>query len=243
MSKLTFSIFKPYKKLVMAISEKKDGSMKLFGDPANDRRPQENRARFLKKLLINPDEVIKTNSVHNGVIRIVKKHDKGISIAQTDGFLTREKHVFLSLTVGDCLPVFFYDRREKVIGLIHCGWRELVKGILASTLKLFRENFSSSLENILVGIGPGISGENYEVGPAIYEKYRKIYPSSFAIKKGRYYWDLKKASREELIKQGVYPANIEISPECTYSLPEKYFSFRRDKPKRLEAMLAVFGRK
>ncbi|MFH1367181.1 MAG: peptidoglycan editing factor PgeF [Patescibacteria group bacterium] len=243
MSKPLFSLFKPYKNLVMAISEKPDGSMKIFGDPANDRRPQENRARFLKKIKIKPDDLIKTNSVHNGAVRVVRQHDKGISIGQTDGFVTREKKVFLSITVGDCLPIFFYDRKEKAVGLVHCGWRELVKDIMASTLKLFKDNFNSSRENILVGIGPGISGECYEIGPEIYEKYKKAYPSSFILKNGKFFWDLKKACFEELIKQGLPPNNIEVSPECTYSLSDKYFSYRRDKPKRLETMLVVFGRK
>lgn len=238
-----FNLFKPHKNLVIAISEKIDGSMKLFGDQANDRMPQENRARFLKKIKINPDEVIKTNSVHNGAVRIVRQHDKGISIGQTDGFLTQEKNVFLSITVADCLPIFFYDNKEKVVALVHCGWRELVKDILANTLKMFKEEFGSFPENILAGIGPGICGPHYEVGPEILSLYKKRFPESFIFEDGKIFWDLKQAAKDELIKNGLPEKNIEASRECTYCLPGKYFSSRRDKPKRLETMLAVFGRR
>jgi len=238
-----FKLYKPYKNLVIAISEKLDGSMKLFGDPTNDKIPLVNREKFFKKAGINPDLVVRTNSVHNGAVRIVEASDKGITIARTDGFLTKEKDVLLSITVGDCLPIFFYDHKEKVIALVHCGWRELVKDILANTLKIFKEEFKSLPENILAGLGPGICGPHYEIGPEIYRQYQKRFPASFILEDGKIFWDLKKAGKGELVKLGLPEKNIELSRDCTYCLPGKYFSFRRDKPKRLEAMLVVFGRK
>lgn len=43
--------------------------------------------------------------------------------------------------------------------------------------------------------------------------------------------------REKSIKQ----ENINATDECTFDLNEKYFSYRRDKPETIEAMVAYIG--
>ncbi|MHB8904461.1 MAG: laccase domain-containing protein, partial [Patescibacteria group bacterium] len=55
--------------------------------------------------------------------------------------------------------------------------------------------------------------------------------------------NLSRAVKDQLIKLGVQGDNISISPECTYCLTDKYFSFRRDNPKEIEAMIAYIGLK
>jgi len=57
-----------------------------------------------------------------------------------------------------------------------------------------------------------------------------------------------------LTNLGIREENIEISPECTFCLSDRYFSFRRDlslrlsidsvgKPRTPQTMMAVIGRR
>jgi copper oxidase (laccase) domain-containing protein len=97
-------------------------------------------------------------------------------------------------------------------------------------------------ENILAGIGPSICQKHYEVGPEVAKKFEK-YTSVIKIEHEKIYLDLKKIAKLQLLKQGLIDNNIEFSPECTFELPEKYFSARRDRPEEIEAMIAVIGMK
>lgn len=78
-----------------------------------------------------------------------------------DGLITKyEKNVNLGVKTADCLPVIFAS--ENIKGVIHAGWRGLVKGIfdeLAEKLKIFGEKG----ENISFVIGPHICEKCYEV--------------------------------------------------------------------------------
>jgi copper oxidase (laccase) domain-containing protein len=55
-------------------------------------------------------------------------------------------------------------------------------------------------------------------------------------KDGKYFVDL----RGILEKQARYMevSNIELHPDCTYCKADDYFSYRRDKPQHVQAMLA-----
>ena len=104
----------------------------------------------------------------------------------------------------------------------------------------------------MVGIGPAICQKHYEVGPEVAEKFAK-YPEAINKIGSKIYLDIKKIAKLQLLDLGLMEGNIEINPECTYELPEKYFSARRDslkdRPKadrpraKVEAMIAVIGLK
>jgi len=56
---------------------------------------------------------------------------------------------------------------------------------------------------------------------------------------GQAYLNLAAVVREQLKRVGVKTARI--SSECTYCLQDRYFSFRRDKPKHIETIVAYVG--
>lgn len=62
--------------------------------------------------------------------------------------------------------------------------------------------------------------------------------SAILDRDGKIFIDLSLIVKRQLEAAGVIAKNITISEECTYCLPEKYYSFRRDKPERVEAVLA-----
>src|SRR3989338_7382185 len=102
------------------------------------------------------------------------------------------------------------------------------KNIIRTMVK----NCGAKADKILVGIGPGIQSCHFEI---------KKYPFSIIKKEGGIFIDLSEIIFQQLKKSGLLLNHIEKSEECTHCLKEKYFSYRRDKPKTLEAMIAYIG--
>ncbi|MDD5606387.1 MAG: polyphenol oxidase family protein [Candidatus Pacebacteria bacterium] len=136
-------IFKSTKKgLILAISSKKDGNMRILA----------NQKRFAKKLGF---QYLKTNEqVHKD--KIVKVNLKS-KRTKADGLFTNDKRIALGITVADCLPVFIYNNQE--FALIHCGWRGLSLNILNKI----------KINNSKVLIGPGILKCHFKVKKDVQE--------------------------------------------------------------------------
>jgi len=151
--KTLFEIFKTHKNLITVMSQLKNGDLREEGSAELTRK---NRERFAWEKDINPKLIVAADLAHGKKVAIVSSEDGGSVIAETDGLLTHEQNVFLSVTAADCLPVFFYDPKKEVAGIAHAGWRGLAKGVLLNMIQVMQTTFGSIAGNILVGIGPGI---------------------------------------------------------------------------------------
>lgn len=236
-------IFDKYPNLIVGFSTKSDGNMclKPSGSTQIDSQTTANRKKFLNSLEISTGSVITSMLEHSNNIAMIGKNDSGKTITNVDGLITTESGVFMSLTVADCLPIFLYDPDKKVIALIHAGWRGLENNILANVINKVQETYTSKLSSIIAGIGPHIGVCHYEIKNDVLEKF-KIYPEAIINSGDRYFLDIGLIAKIQLSNLGINPENIEINSECTFELSNKYFSYRRDKPKMLETMLAVFGK-
>lgn len=236
-----FRVFEKHSGLVVGLSEKTDGQMKLTGDSVRDKIALGNQKRFFNRLDIDERNIVCANLVHGNNVEVAGTQNRGMMMVKTDGLVTAEKNLFLSLTVADCLPVFLYDSTKGNIGLVHAGWKGLAKNILAlAVMKMIRE-FKSRPQDLLAGIGPGISSCHFEVKNDILEKFSEWLAQAQEKRGRKSFLDLKKIAKLQLLKLGLREENIEISPECTFCLKDRYFSSRRDKPKEIEAMAAVIG--
>ena len=172
---------------------------------------------------------------------MVGKNDLGSIIPGADGLLARDAGIFLSITVADCLLIFLYDPKIRAIGLLHAGWRGLAEKIISSGVRKMISDFGNNLCDIRTEIGPGIGPCHFEVKNDVAGKFGEFSREAMAEKGGRKYLDLKKIARLQLLNEGIAGDHIETSGECTHCLDSKYFSYRRDKPENIEAMMAIFG--
>jgi len=236
-----FEVFKNYSNLIIGFSEKKDGPMK---------NSVQNRKKFFNKLKIDKELIVRADLVHKNKVKIIPKKGAGRLIEKTDGLITKEKNIFLTITTADCLPIFIYDPKKEIIGLIHGGWRSLAGNILKEAINKIINNFKSNPAHILIGIGPGISQCHFEIkfeaekDPLQKLCDRIIFAQGVVLKRdNKIFLDLKELARLQLIELGIKEENIEISSECTFCLKDKYFSYRRDKPEQIKTMLAIIGQK
>jgi hypothetical protein len=229
-----FTIFDNHPEVFTAFSTRADGSM-------NAKHSQENRQRFLSKLGIN-NQSVGLFLVHGSKVAKVNKDDVGKIIPETDALITYVTNIFLNITVSDCLPVFFYDPVKKLVALAHAGWRGLENGILKNTVTKMVEERNTNPQDLLVAIGPAICKEHYQIQEDLVEKFKE-YPDAIIRKDNDIFLDLSLIAKMQLLTLRIAENNIEISSECTFGLQEKYFSYRRDKPKTVEPMIAVIGLK
>jgi len=238
-----FLLFAAYPDLVAALSLKKDGSCRLPQTDDYETRlfAKENRTRFVKKLGLEESAFVAAELAHGNAVYSATMNDVGAIIPATDALITDIPGIFLSITVADCLPVFLFDPRTRSVGLVHAGWRGLAGNVIPLTVQKMTRQLKCKLADILAGIGPGIGSCHFEVKDDVLARFADFLPASLRHENGKKYLDLKAIARRQLESTGIPSSHISVSDECTFDLPEKYFSYRRDKPEILQAMMAVIG--
>ncbi len=218
--------------IIFGLSERKDGQMIL----GKDEKGMKNRIKYFSNLGINTETVVSAGAVHSNHISSVSGDDKGKTIQGSDGLITDAKKTCLAVTVSDCLPIFIYDEKKEAIGIAHAGWRSVVKNIVEEIVKKFEEHHNSDPRELKVFVGPHIQKCHFSIKKDVLERFSD-YPDFIDGEKGKYSVNLSEIAKKQFISCGVKEGNIEISPECTYC-NEKYFSFRRDKPKEVVSQIA-----
>lgn len=235
---LDFNIF-PKEKVVVGMSSNVDGSMRVFMDD-RDKETKVRREAFVASLGLEGLRLISPVLSHSDRILTVTSKDTDRKL-ECDGLVTNDPGVVLAVTAADCLPVFFYDSKNKVVGVAHAGWRGLENGVIANTVETMVREFGSKLDDIKVGVGPSIGKCHFEVKSDILPSFKPYLSEALINREGKMFLDLKYIAKEKIKDSGVLASNIEVSEDCTYCMPEKYFSNRRDKPEIIEAMLAVIS--
>ncbi len=231
--------FVQFSEVLAAFSEKRDGSMRLFG--RGDVEPnQENRNAFFEKLGVSPRSVKSALLVHGKNV-VVVSDDSPAVLVDTDALITMARGVFLSVTGADCFPVFFYDPEREIIGLAHAGWRGVVAGVAKETVNEMIQ-LGSKGRNIHVAIGPGICAKHYDIPPGRKALFSD-WPSAIHTDNGNVCINLQAILKEQLLAGGIIEENLTPTRECTFCDKEKFFSYRRDKPVETQAMVAVIGMK
>ncbi|NSL51264.1 peptidoglycan editing factor PgeF [Calidifontibacillus erzurumensis] len=182
--------------------------------------------------------------IHSNKIAKVTKADggKGSSQMETaipgvDGLYTKDENVFLMAAFADCVPIYFFAKKHRMIGIAHAGWRGTVANISGEMIKKWTQEENIPIEDICVCIGPSIGKCCYEVDEGIIKQIVEHFGSNKnhqvyeEVGDGKYHLDLKQANYELLKKSGVNCEQIEVSSFCTSCHPDLFFSHRRDKGK------------
>jgi YfiH family protein len=218
--------FKNFSGLKYGISEKSDGDLAL----AYDRRI------FFERQGIDEKNIVRLGQIHSATVVKVDYAHRGKIIPNADALVTSDRNLFLTVTVADCFPVYFYNPVLNSIGLAHSGWRGTVANIVGEAVKAI----AGDPADLIAGIGPGIQACHFEIKEDVLEKFAK-YPGAIIHRDGKIFINLPNIITQQLTDAGVKTANIENSGECTFCQKEKYFSFRRDRPKSVQAMIAYIG--
>ncbi|MFA6322066.1 MAG: polyphenol oxidase family protein [Candidatus Buchananbacteria bacterium] len=228
------------KKIFFGLSEKKDGQMRVAINGDNQ-ASLKNRAKFFKKLGVDPKMTVACDLVHGKNIALVTKKDAGKIMIATDGLITSDKKLVLTVTAADCLPLYFFDEKTGVIGLAHAGWRGVWQNMPQAMVEKLRAEFKINPKNLKVFIGAHIGSCHFSVNSDLAKEFNR-YHKFLQKNRQTVMVDLGGIVRQQLIDCSVLEKNIDSDLTCTYC-DQKYFSNRRDKPEIVEAMVAYIGRK
>lgn len=185
-----------------------------------------NRARVANALDVQPDHLTGVHQVHSANAVIV---DGPVREApRADALVTSTPGLAVSVLTADCQPVLFADHKAGVVGAAHAGWRGVLDGILEATIDAMC-SLGATRSDIRAVIGPSISQAAYEVGPEFFDTFMAEDPDHarfFANGEGdRMHFDLPGFGLHRLRSAGI--ANAEWTRHCTYSDPERFYSYRR----------------
>ncbi|MCX8064089.1 MAG: polyphenol oxidase family protein [Candidatus Hydrogenedentes bacterium] len=180
----------------------------------------------LQEVNIYPRDVIKLKQEHTDTVVIIdslyKSYKQIYSQIPADGMITNLPGLALVITVADCVPVFLFDVKRKVLGLIHAGREGTRRKIVLIALKRFFTDFHSSPEDIHVLIGPSIGPCCYEVSGEV----AKLCAEEGLIVGDSNKVDLWASNISQAVGMKVPSTNVILTGECTFC-SDKYYSYRK----------------
>jgi YfiH family protein len=154
------------------------------------------RKTFMRVLGLEGLSLTAVGSVHGAA---VAKVDEPVSaIEDVDALVTDRLGVVLFATFADCYPIVLWDREAHVAGLVHAGWRGTEAGVATAAMGYMRGEYGC--RHVIAGIGPGICGRCYEVGPEVGSKFESRFVAAGAG--DRRLLDLAAANRAQLESAG-----------------------------------------
>ena len=186
-----------------------------------------NRARVADAMGVPADRLAGVHQVHSAEVVVIADPDRINAADQpdADALVTALPGVALSVLTADCQPVLFADPEAGVIGAAHAGWKGALSGVLEATANAMRDLGATRIRAV---IGPTISQRAYEVGWDFMEsftaedpEYQRFFSNGPNEKP---MFDLPAFGLSRLRAAGVEAQWI---GHCTYSDPERFFSYRR----------------
>jgi polyphenol oxidase len=204
------------------------------------------------KIVLSPTEIASTAEVE-------VETDNALG----DGVLTERAAQAVWVASADCNPILIANRHTGNVAAVHAGWRGTSLGIVNVAVGRLLEQ-GGSLKDISVAIGPAIDGKVYQVTTQTgLEVCASIFqgqgfsnaPTSLSgdldtdiasllaipnspllpdEQAGRVRLDVRRVNQLQLEGLGVDPAQISIAPHCTFQEPEYFFSYRREKLKKIQ---------
>jgi polyphenol oxidase len=177
-----------------------------------------NRQLLIERLQL-PAEPVWLKQVHGN--RIINAGSVGDRTA--DASFTFEKRVVCVVLTADCVPILLCDPITGVIAAIHAGWRGVLAGVIEAAVKVVGDSG-------VAWLGPAIGRDAFQVGSEVRDLFlakSMAYDSAFkALNDSKWLLDLCSVARMILSACGVN--SIHGGHWCTYSDPERFFSYRRD---------------
>lgn len=178
--------------------------------------------QILAQVMSMPTSPAWLNQVHGTEVVSLPLSSSGVPDA--DASFTQQAGQVCVVMTADCLPVLFCNEEGTKVGAAHAGWRGLVNGVLEQTLLKFDEP-----SKVMAWLGPAIDPDAFEVGSEVREQFLAHDPAADAAFKphnDRWLADIYLLARQRLIASGV--THIYGGEHCTVSVPETFFSYRRE---------------
>ena len=213
----------------------------------------QNRGRAAAAMELPADRLAAVYQVHGTdvVMAVEGAAEDRSQLVRADGLVTTQRGLGLTILTADCLPLLLVDDGGDVIGACHAGWRGVAARILPEAI-LRLEQRGAQRRDLLVALGPAVSGARYQVGQEVVDAVglalsaepgdpssdQEVLQRDGALQQdaeaGRHRLDIRRAARLQLLNEGITTERIALCPLCTVGEPELFHSWRRDQVKAVQ---------
>lgn len=189
-----------------------------------------NHKLLANELKYNYKTLVHMKQIHsNDVLKISKEHNF-YTPPTCDALITQDKNTPLMVMATDCAPILFYDPKKEVIAVAHAGRKGVFTNIVGNVLAAFSIEYGSKCADIFVSVGANIHACCYEVGEEIDAEAEALgYKYAMEQREGRFYLDINKIIKTQLLEAGVNATKIEFLKVCTSCSDANLYSYRREK--------------
>ena len=199
------------------------------GPGSNDDKKKINKNLEIVKNKINKNSknIFLLNQVHSNKFVFIDKYSKYQKKERADAIITDIPKLPIAILTADCAPILIYDKKKKMIGAIHAGWKGAYKGIISKVIN-FMIKKGCEKKNMLAVIGPCIAQKSYNVREDFRTKFLKKDKRNkvfFKKRKNLICFDLSKYIKSEL--KLVKITNLDTINIDTFPKKNNFFSARR----------------
>lgn len=191
---------------------------------------------ILKEL--NLTNYYELKQTHSDIVNILDNNYINNTIG--DAIITNIPNKPIIIKVADCIPVLLYDKENKVLALVHSGWKGTLQDITTKTINTMINIFNSKPQNIYSYIYPSIRQCHFEVEEDVYTQFKNNINNidKYTTKKAnKYYIDLQSIIKDNLINLDIN--NIIDTNICTYCNNNLYHSYRYNHTDKRNILLAM----
>lgn len=190
--------------------------------------------------------------------------DGEITLPEADGLLTEDAKQAVWVCSADCTPVLIADAETGQVAAVHAGWRGTATKVVpqaiarlqaqGSRLQDLRVAMGPAIAGTVYQVSTKVaaevgatvvhqhsdvggtqvdgSGHETEILEALYQlPDAPVYPDP---EPGRVRLDVRRVNTLQLEQLGFQADQVAIAPYCTYQNPDHFFSYRRDRLKKVQ---------
>tara|TARA_B100000780_G_scaffold54418_1_gene34026 strand:- start:564 stop:1331 length:768 start_codon:yes stop_codon:yes gene_type:complete len=198
------------------------------GSSDNKKNVAHNLKIIIKKINPESKKIFLLNQTHSNKFHFINKKSKLISDKfNGDALITNKTGTLIAVLTADCAPILIHDKNNKMVAVIHAGWKGAFKGIVKNVIKFMKKKGCLTKDMTAV-IGPCISIKNYEVKKDFIEKFikkdkkTKIFFKKIGVKN---YFNLSKYIYTQLKSLNI--KKIDRIKKDTFDIKNNFFSARR----------------
>ncbi len=236
---LEFELFAPYPQMKAAVllrhggvSNEPYGSLNA-GSGGDDTEENIEKNRLLVARALGIENIKACDQPHKANVSFIP-NDPEEFLRECDGMITNRDNEALLIKHADCQAAIFFDPVTRTIANVHAGWRGQVQNIYRATVERLERCVGAKPENILVAVSPSLGPQRSE-----FINFRTEWPEEYWKFQFRpTYFDLWAIGKHQMVDAGIQPKNIQFAEICTYSNPNDFFSYRRQRPTGGHATIA-----
>jgi hypothetical protein len=183
-----------------------------------------------------PAGVRTVKQIHSSIV-LDAALDTSTEAPEGDALLSDRAGIRVGVKTADCVPILLVDPSIPAVAAIHAGWRGSAENIVAAAVRELTARWKTRPGHLRAAIGPSIGVCCYEVGPEVARRFETWNPK-MGQAQGPVHLDLPAINEAQLRAASV--ADIWKSGECTFCLPARFFSFRRER-EQAGRMLSFIG--